>query len=215
MSHSPLLQVRNLSVSFQTNDGVVNAVNNVNFELNVGETLAIVGESGSGKSVSTNALMQLLPNNARIDAQSSIVFEGEELLEKSEVQMRRVRGDRIGMIFQEPMTSLNPYLRVGIQVAEAMMCHRKVSMAQAKQRVLELFELVHLPNPQQAYSKYPHEFSGGQLQRIMIAMALINEPDILIADEPTTALDVTVQAEVLKLIKEIQSKMGMAILFIT
>lgn len=215
MSHSPLLQARNLSVSFQTNDGVVNAVNNVNFELNVGETLAIVGESGSGKSVSTNALMQLLPNNARIDAQSSIVFEGEELLEKSEVQMRRVRGDRIGMIFQEPMTSLNPYLRVGIQVAEAMMCHRKVSMAQAKQRVLELFELVHLPNPQQAYSKYPHEFSGGQLQRIMIAMALINEPDILIADEPTTALDVTVQAEVLKLIKEIQSKMGMAILFIT
>ncbi|EPF2506395.1 ABC transporter ATP-binding protein [Vibrio fluvialis] len=215
MSHSPLLLVRNLSVSFQTNDGVVNAVNNVNFELNVGETLAIVGESGSGKSVSTNALMQLLPNNARIDAQSSIVFEGEELLEKSEVQMRRVRGDRIGMIFQEPMTSLNPYLRVGIQVAEAMMCHRKVSMAQAKQRVLELFELVHLPNPQQAYSKYPHEFSGGQLQRIMIAMALINEPDILIADEPTTALDVTVQAEVLKLIKEIQSKMGMAILFIT
>ncbi|MBY7812760.1 ABC transporter ATP-binding protein [Vibrio fluvialis] len=215
MSHSPLLQVRNLSVSFQTNDGVVNAVNNVNFELNVGETLAIVGESGSGKSVSTNALMQLLPNNARIDAQSSIVFEGEELLEKSEVQMRRVRGDRIGMIFQEPMTSLNPYLRVGIQVAEAMICHRKVSMAQAKQRVLELFELVHLPNPQQAYSKYPHEFSGGQLQRIMIAMALINEPDILIADEPTTALDVTVQAEVLKLIKEIQSKMGMAILFIT
>ncbi|EKO3490317.1 ABC transporter ATP-binding protein [Vibrio fluvialis] len=215
MSHSPLLQVRNLSVSFQTNDGVVNAVNNVNFELNVGETLAIVGESGSGKSVSTNALMQLLPNNARIDAQSSIVFEGEELLEKSEVQMRRVRGDRIGMIFQEPMTSLNPYLRVGIQVAEAMMCHRKVSMAQAKQRVLKLFELVHLPNPQQAYSKYPHEFSGGQLQRIMIAMALINEPDILIADEPTTALDVTVQAEVLKLIKEIQRKMGMAILFIT
>lgn len=215
MSHTPLLQVSNLSVSFQTSDGVVNAVNNVSFELHVGETLAIVGESGSGKSVSTNALMQLLPHNARIDPQSRIVFEGEPLLEKSEADMRRIRGNRIGMIFQEPMTSLNPYMRVGIQVAEALMCHNKVSKAQARLRVFELFELVHLPNPHQAYHKYPHEFSGGQLQRIMIAMALINEPDILIADEPTTALDVTVQAEVLRLIKEIQAKMGMAILFIT
>lgn len=212
---NPILTVRNLSVSFTTNDGIVDAVKNINFDLYAGETLAIVGESGSGKSVSTNALMQLLPNNAIVHPDSSIVFEHQELLTQSENAMRKVRGDRIAMIFQEPMTSLNPYMRVGIQVAEALMCHRRRSLKQARQRVLELFELVHLPEPDQAYNKYPHEFSGGQLQRIMIAMALINEPDILIADEPTTALDVTVQAEVLNLIQEIQTKMGMAILFIT
>ncbi|MGF1753168.1 ABC transporter ATP-binding protein [Vibrio makurazakiensis] len=215
MSDQSILKVRQLSVSFTTNDGIIDAVKKINFELNAGETLAIVGESGSGKSVSSNALMRLLPDNAIICDQSSIEFEGESILEKTEREMQAIRGDRIGMIFQEPMTSLNPYLRVGIQVAEAIMCHRKVSKAQAKSRVLELFNLVHLPLAEQAYDKYPHEFSGGQLQRIMIAMALINEPDILIADEPTTALDVTVQAEVLDLIKEIQNKMGMAILFIT
>ncbi|MEZ9909733.1 ABC transporter ATP-binding protein [Vibrio sp. 10N.261.51.A3] len=215
MSDRALLKVNNLSVSFKTNDGIVDAVKKVNFTLKSSETLAIVGESGSGKSVSSNALMRLLPDNAIIDPQSQIEFEGESVLEKSEREMQSIRGDRIGMIFQEPMTSLNPYLRVGIQVAEAIMCHRKVSKSQAKQRVIELFNLVHLPMPEKSYTKYPHEFSGGQLQRIMIAMALINQPDILIADEPTTALDVTVQAEVLALIKEIQGKMGMAILFIT
>lgn len=215
MSDSALLTVDNLSVSFKTNDGIVDAVKHVSFELFRGETLAIVGESGSGKSVSTNALMQLLPNNAIVHAHSSIRFEQQELLEKSEKAMQSIRGKRIGMIFQEPMTSLNPYMRVGIQVAEALMCHQTVSRAQAKQKVLALFELVQLPSPLIAYGKFPHEFSGGQLQRIMIAMALINEPDILIADEPTTALDVTVQAEVLNLIKDIQSKLGMSILFIT
>ncbi|CDT28825.1 Glutathione import ATP-binding protein gsiA [Vibrio coralliirubri] len=215
MSDRAILKVNNLSVSFTTNDGIIDAVKKVNFTLNSSETLAIVGESGSGKSVSSNALMRLLPDNAIIDKQSDIEFEGQSILGKTEREMQSIRGDRIGMIFQEPMTSLNPYLRVGIQVAEAIMCHRNVSKSKAKQRVLELFNLVHLPMPEQAYTKYPHEFSGGQLQRIMIAMALINEPDILIADEPTTALDVTVQAEVLSLIKEIQGKMGMAILFIT
>ncbi|HHF3281698.1 TPA: ABC transporter ATP-binding protein [Vibrio alginolyticus] len=215
MSSKTILSVNNLSVSFTTNDGIVDAVKNVSFNLKAGETLSIVGESGSGKSVSTNALMKLLPDNAILHENSSIMFEGSSILDKTEREMQSIRGDRIGMIFQEPMTSLNPYMRVGIQVAEDIMCHRPVDRRTAKEKVLELFELVHMPNPEKAYNKYPHEFSGGQLQRIMIAMALINEPDILIADEPTTALDVTVQAEVLHLIKEIQAQMGMAILFIT
>lgn len=212
---SPILTVKDLSISFSTNDGQVDAVKNVNFTLNKGETLAIVGESGSGKSVSTSAIMRLLPHNAIVSDSSSVHFNDTSLLDLPENKMRDFRGNRIGMIFQEPMTSLNPYMRVGVQVAEALTCHKKVSNSQAKKRVLELFDLVHLPEPEQAYTKYPHEFSGGQLQRIMIAMALMNEPDILVADEPTTALDVTVQGEVLNLIKEIQQKMGMAILFIT
>ncbi|MGF1761986.1 ABC transporter ATP-binding protein [Aliivibrio kagoshimensis] len=217
MSHhdAPLLDVSNLNVSFTTNDGIVDAVKQVNFQLFKSETLAIVGESGSGKSVSTNAIMRLLPDNSIVNPQAKISFEGQSILDLSEKQMQSIRGDRIGMIFQEPMTSLNPFMRVGQQVAEAILCHQKITKSNAKKRVLELFNLVHLPQIEAAYSKFPHEFSGGQLQRIMIAMALINEPDILIADEPTTALDVTVQAEVLNLIKEIQQKMGMAILFIT
>jgi oligopeptide transport system ATP-binding protein len=217
MSHhdEPLLDVSNLNVSFTTNDGIVDAVKQVNFQLFKSETLAIVGESGSGKSVSTNAIMRLLPDNSIVNPQAKIRFEGQSILDLSEKEMQSIRGDRIGMIFQEPMTSLNPFMRVGQQVAEAILCHQKITKSNAKKRVLELFNLVHLPQIEAAYSKFPHEFSGGQLQRIMIAMALINEPDVLIADEPTTALDVTVQAEVLNLIKEIQQKMGMAILFIT
>ena len=213
--NAPLLDVSNLNVSFTTNDGIVDAVKQVSFQLFKAETLAIVGESGSGKSVSTNAIMRLLPNNAIINSTASVIFDGQPILDLSEKQMQSIRGDRIGMIFQEPMTSLNPFMRVGQQVAEAVRCHQKIRKSEAKRKVLELFNLVHLPEIEAAYNKFPHEFSGGQLQRIMIAMALINEPDVLIADEPTTALDVTVQAEVLNLIKEIQQKMGMAILFIT
>jgi oligopeptide transport system ATP-binding protein len=171
---SPLLTVKNLSVSFKTNDGVVDAVKDVNFTLNRGETLAIVGESGSGKSVSTSAVMRLLPSNAMVSANAQVMLYKTSLLELSEDEMRSYRGNRIGMIFQEPMTSLNPYLKVGPQVAEALICHNPVPKLAAKERVLELFELVHLPEPERAFNKYPHEFSGGQLQRIMIAMALIN-----------------------------------------
>lgn len=215
MPKQPVLTVNNLSVGFTTNDGFIDAVQNVNFELFKNETLAIVGESGSGKSVSSNAVMRLLPNNAHVSENASVSFEDKELLTLPEREMCDVRGNRIGMIFQEPMTSLNPYVRVGRQVTEAVTCHQKVTEKEARNRVIELFNLVHLPSPEAALNKYPHEFSGGQLQRIMIAMALVNEPEILIADEPTTALDVTVQAEVLNLLQEIQSKMGMAILFIT
>ena len=215
MSQASILEVRHLSVSFTTNDGIVDAVKDVNFELYKGETLAIVGESGSGKSVSTNALMQLLPNNAIVHSQASIVFEGEELLDKSEKQMRSIRGDRIGMIFQEPMTSLNPYMRVGIQVAEAIMCHRRVSKSQAKQRVLDLFELVHMPNPAQAYTKYPHEFSGGQRQRIGIARTIALQPQLIVCDESVSALDISVQAQVLNLLNELKEDFNFTYIFIS
>ncbi|OAN14299.1 microcin ABC transporter ATP-binding protein [Photobacterium jeanii] len=211
----PLLEVCNLSVSFQMEAECFDAVKGISFTLEKGQTLALVGESGSGKSVSSSSVMGLLPPNARIGQQSEIRFQGQDLLGMSEKNFRSIRGDRIAMIFQEPMTSLNPYMPVGEQVAEAIIHHRKVSKREAMESTLELFEKVHLPEPRKRLNHYPHEFSGGQLQRIMIAMALANTPDILVADEPTTALDVTVQAEVLNLLKEIQADMGMAILFIT
>lgn len=211
----PLLEVSDLSVSFKMEDECFDAVKNISFTLEKGQTLALVGESGSGKSVSSSSIMGLLPNNARIGAQSSIRFQGQDLLGMDEKAFRSIRGDRIAMIFQEPMTSLNPYMPVGDQVAEAIIHHRGVSRRAAMEETLALFDKVHLPDPRKRLNHYPHEFSGGQLQRIMIAMALANTPDILVADEPTTALDVTVQAEVLNLLKEIQAEMGMAILFIT
>ncbi|MGF1784746.1 ABC transporter ATP-binding protein [Photobacterium swingsii] len=211
----PLLEVSDLSVSFKMEDECFDAVKNISFTLEKGQTLALVGESGSGKSVSSSSIMGLLPNNARIGEQSAIRFQGQDLLGMDEKAFRNIRGDRIAMIFQEPMTSLNPYMPVGEQVAEAIIHHRGVSKREAMEQTLALFEKVHLPEPAKRLNHYPHEFSGGQLQRIMIAMALANTPDILVADEPTTALDVTVQAEVLNLLKEIQAEMGMAILFIT
>ncbi|MGR5151376.1 ABC transporter ATP-binding protein [Photobacterium swingsii] len=211
----PLLEVSDLSVSFKMEGECFDAVKNISFTLEKGQTLALVGESGSGKSVSSSSIMGLLPNNARIGEQSAIRFQGQDLLGMDEKAFRNIRGDRIAMIFQEPMTSLNPYMPVGEQVAEAIIHHRGVSKREAMEQTLALFEKVHLPEPGKRLNHYPHEFSGGQLQRIMIAMALANTPDILVADEPTTALDVTVQAEVLNLLKEIQAEMGMAILFIT
>ena len=211
----PLLSVKNLSVSFTTNDGMIDAVKNVSFDIMPGETVAVVGESGSGKSVSSSAVMGLLPNNAVVKPDSQVSFNDTNVLTLSTKQIQKMRGDRVAMIFQEPMTSLNPYMRVGEQLTEAIQCHHRTTSEKAKQRIIDLLDLVHLPNPTSALQKYPHEFSGGQLQRIMIAMALVNEPDLLIADEPTTSLDVTVQAEVLNLIGELQQKMGMAIMFIS
>lgn len=212
-----LLEVKDLNVKFVTEDGLVNAVNGVNFTLNQGETLALVGESGSGKSVTSMSIMRLLPKNiTRYDKGSSIVFDGISILEVSEKELQSLRGKRIGMIFQEPMTSLNPYLTIGTQLIEAATTHNpNISQAQASSQAVELLTKVGIREPQRRLKQYPHEFSGGQLQRIMIAMALTNKPDLLIADEPTTALDVTIQAEILDLLRALQAEMGMAIIFIT
>ena len=213
---SDLLSVRNLGVNFSMGGGTVEAVKDVSFDLSRGETLALVGESGSGKSVSALSVLQLLPYPAAVHPKgSSITFKGEELVGASDSRMRRIRGDDIAMVFQEPMTSLNPLHAVERQVSEVLILHKKMSKLQARQRTLELLRLVGLPNPEKRLGALPHELSGGQRQRVMIAMALANDPDILIADEPTTALDVTIQAQILQLMKDLQSKMGMAILFIT
>lgn len=207
---SNILEVKNLSVSF---DGRT-VVENVSYSLRRGCTLGIVGESGSGKSVSSLALMGLLPKNARVDG--SAVLDGEtELIGLDEAALRNVRGSRISMIFQEPMTSLNPVHRCGEQVLEMLRLHKKVSYEEARKRVLSLFEEVLLPRPEKIFESYPHELSGGQKQRVMIAMALVCEPELVIADEPTTALDVTVQKTILELLRELQRKRGISVIFIT
>ncbi|MGX2950766.1 ABC transporter ATP-binding protein [Ursidibacter sp. B-7004-1] len=212
-----LLEVKNLDVYLKTDEELVHAVRNISFGVEKGQTLAIVGESGSGKSVTSMSIMQLLPKNiVTYGENSSIVFEDQEILRLSEKEMRSLRGDRIGMIFQEPMTSLNPYLPIGEQVAEAMSTHHQgMSKDEAHQHALEMLEKVKIPDAAKKMKCYPHEFSGGQLQRIMIAMAIINKPDLLIADEPTTALDVTTQAEILDLMHDLQADMGMAIILIS
>ena len=209
-----ILSVKNLQVSFQTCDGKVQAVRGIDFDLKKGETLAIVGESGSGKSVTTRSIMQLLSANAVIE-NGEIIFEQENILEKSESEMQQIRGKKIAMIFQDPMTSLDPTMRVGMQVAESMIKHLKLSKKEALQQAVLLLEQVGIPNAQKRVNDYPHQFSGGQRQRIVIAIALACNPDILIADEPTTALDVTIQAQILELLKELQQKFQMAIIFIT
>ena len=212
---SPLLQVRDLAVTFDSPAGAVEAVKGVSFDLNKGETLALVGESGSGKSVTALSIMQLLPYPMARHPRGSILLAGDELVGAAETLLRDIRGDRIGMIFQEPMSSLNPLHTVEKQIGETLQLHAGTTPRQARQRILELLEMVGLTDVERRLGAYPHQLSGGQRQRVMIAMALANTPAILIADEPTTALDVTIQAQILKLLKDLQQELGMSMLFIT
>lgn len=210
-----ILEVSDLKVSFHTFAGEVQAVRGVNFHVNKGETLAIVGESGSGKSVTTQAVTRLIPMPPGEIKGGEILFEGEDIVKKTNSQMEKMRGKDIAVIFQDPMTSLNPTMKVGRQIMEGMLKHRKVSKADAKKRVIELLDLVGIPYPERRFNQYPHEFSGGMRQRAMIAVALASDPKLLIADEPTTALDVTIQAQILELLKDIQKKTNTSIVFIT
>lgn len=213
----PLLQVNDLKVAFTlANNEEVKAVKGVSFELNRGETLALVGESGSGKSVTAMSLVRLLPEKmVKYGDNTSIKFDGQQIIGAEQSLLRSIRGKRIGIIFQEPMSSLNPYVRIDKQLTEVLTIHQDISNSDAEKKVLDMLEDVGIKDAQRRIKQYPHEFSGGQLQRIMIAMALLNEPEMLIADEPTTALDVTIQSEILDLIRDLQAKMGMAIIFIT
>src|SRR5436190_12514070 len=211
---TPLLSVRNLGVEFRQGGNVTVAVEGASFEIERGETVAIVGESGSGKSVTALSVMRLLPPSA-VHPAGEIMFKGKDLLKASERDLRAVRGDDIGIVFQEPMTSLNPLHTIERQVGETLKVHRGMSDKAARARVLELLVQVGIREAEQRLRAYPHQLSGGQRQRVMIAMALANEPDLFIADEPTTALDVTVQAQILKLLVELQKQSGMAMLFIT
>jgi len=213
---APLLSVRNLSVTFETPGQLVEAVRGLSFDLDRGQTLALVGESGSGKSVTALSVLQLLPYPiARHGKESRILFEGRDIIGAPPDLLQQIRGDRIAMVFQEPMTSLNPLHTVEKQIAETLYLHKGMRGPAARARVIELLRLVGLADAEERLASYPHQLSGGQRQRVMIAMALANEPDILIADEPTTALDVTIQAQILKLLKELQRRFGMALLLIT
>ena len=211
----PLLSVKDLRTYFHTRNGVYRAVDGVNFDLEAGETLGIVGESGSGKSVTCYSLMGLVPQPPGRIESGSAMFDGIDLLRCSPQQARSVRGKRISMIFQDPMTSLNPYMRISDQLIEPLIIHAKISKPDALKRGLEALAAVGINDAEKRIHYYPHEFSGGMRQRVMIAMALITKPEILIADEPTTALDVTVQAQILELIKKMQRELNMAVIFIT
>jgi ABC-type dipeptide/oligopeptide/nickel transport system ATPase component len=209
----PLLQIENLNITFPTQSGQVAAVRDVSFAIPESGTLGLVGESGSGKSATALAIMRLLPPQARVSGQ--IRFGSDSLLALSEEAMRHIRGARIGMIFQEPMTALNPVMRVGDQIAEAILAHHRVGRTEVRQRTVEALHDVAIPDPEQRARDYPHQLSGGQRQRVMIAMALVNRPQLLIADEPTTALDVTIQAQILELLRSLRQKYRLAMLFIS
>ena len=210
-----VLEVRNLCVEFQTAEGTVQAINGLDYTLHAGEKLGIVGESGSGKSVSSLGIMQLIPNPPGRITAGEIVYKGEDLLKKSEREMEKIRGNEISMIFQEPMTSLNPIHRCGSQIAESLRLHRGMGRKEAMAEAVRMLKAVGIANPEARAGEYPHQMSGGMRQRVMIAMALACRPRILIADEPTTALDVTIQAQILDLIRELNQELRTAVLFIT
>jgi oligopeptide transport system ATP-binding protein len=212
---SKLLEVKDLKVSFNTYNGEVHAVRGVTFDLNKGETLAIVGESGSGKSVTSNAIMRLLPEPHGFIKEGQILLEGVDLAKKTSKEMQKIRGKDISMVFQDPMSSLNPTMKIGNQIMEGLMKHQNMNKQEARKTALELLTLVGIPRPDVRINQYPHQFSGGMRQRVVVAIALACNPKILIADEPTTALDVTIQAQILELMKSIQQKTDSAIIFIT
>jgi oligopeptide transport system ATP-binding protein len=212
---APILQVKDLRTQFFTQDGIVHAVNGASFEVSEGETLGIVGESGCGKSVSMLSIMRLIPQPPGKIVGGEVIFEGQDLLQLTEDGIRRIRGNKIAMIFQDPMTSLNPVLTVGQQISEAITLHLGMSRQQARKRSIELLDTVGIPAAGKRIDDYPHQFSGGMRQRVMIAMGLSCNPKLLIADEPTTALDVTIQAQIIDLVRELKAELGMAIIWIT
>ena len=214
-NNQKLLDLKNAEVKFSVEGGIVNAVNDISFDIMKGETLAVVGESGSGKSVTARTIMKMLPKNSSIGSNFKIKFKDVDITNLTQEQMRQIRGDTITMIFQEPLTSLNPLHRIGSQLIEVLREHNKIDKTTATERALELLKEVQIPQPEERLNQYPHQLSGGQRQRVMIAMAIANKPDLLIADEPTTALDVTIQSQILKLLKDLQKKYGMAIMLIT
>jgi peptide/nickel transport system ATP-binding protein/oligopeptide transport system ATP-binding protein len=209
------LQIKNLKTQFRLTEGVVPAVDGISFDLHPGETLGLVGESGSGKSVTALSILRLVPDPPGKIVGGQIFFEGKDLLTLSEKEMRSIRGNRISMVFQEPMTSLNPVLTIGDQIAEGIVLHEAIGQREAMEKTIEMLKKVEIPAPERRAKEYPHQLSGGMRQRVMIAMALAMRPDILIADEPTTALDVTIQAQILALIAKLQEEIGMAVLLIT
>ena len=214
MSEMPMLQVKNLHTSFFTDAGEVRAVNGISYNLDAGKVLGIVGESGSGKSVSAYSILRILTDTGRV-TEGEVLFKGENILEYTEQQMQKFRGSRISIIFQDPMTCLNPTFTIGNQLMEAILLHTDRNKKEAEERAIEMLRLVGISEPEKRMKQYPFEHSGGMRQRVMIAMALACEPDILIADEPTTALDVTIQAQILDLIQDLQKKMSMAVIMIT